>query len=67
MVYNLVDRSFILSGKQFHDDNGRIIIRILLNNKYPIEFIKVNMRNRLNEIIYVDKNHDGKIFSKKIF
>ena len=60
MVYNLVDRAFLLSDKQFHDDNGRIIIRILLNNKYPIEFIKVNMRNRLNEIIYVDKNHDCK-------
>ena len=45
-----------MSDEQFHDDNQRIITQILLNNKYPIEFIKIHMRNRLNKILYVDKN-----------
>ena len=66
MVYDLVDRAFILSGKELHDDNRRIITPILLNNKYPIEFIKVHMRNRLGNILYIYKNKkDGKNIAEK--
>ena len=31
MVYNLVDRAFLLSNKQFHVDKRRIITQVLLN------------------------------------
>ena len=45
MVYYLANRAFLLSDKQFRDDNRRIITQILLNYKYPIEFIKVHIPN----------------------
>ena len=64
MVYNLVDRAFLLSEKQYYDDNQRIITQLLLNNKCPIEFIKIHMRNRLNKILDVDKNKKDSEYKK---
>ena len=34
MIYNLVDRSILLSDKKFHNDNINSITEILKNNKY---------------------------------
>ena len=39
IIYNLVDRAFLLSQKSFHKANLRKVKTMLLNNDYPLEFI----------------------------
>ena len=56
MVYNLVDRAFLLSDEKFHSNNHKFITHFLINNKYPIDFINVHINNRLKKLDYVQKN-----------
>ena len=72
IIYNLVDRSFLLSNKKFHNKNRTIIKDILLRNKYPLDFINLHIKNRINKLFYVKKdvhihknneNHSFKILS----
>jgi len=51
VIYGLVDRIFRLSHPQFHDKNLALIINILLNNDYPLDFIFMTIRNRIKNLI----------------
>ena len=56
IIYNLVDRAFLLSDKIFHSKNREIIIDILIRNKYPLDFINQQINKRFNKIIYIKKD-----------
>jgi len=47
----LVDRAFLLSHPEFHKKNLEFVIRILLNNDYPLNFIFKVMTNRIKSLV----------------
>jgi len=47
----LVDRAFFLSRPEFHLDNLKFIIRLLMENDYPLKFIFDTMNTRLRYLI----------------
>jgi len=56
-VMGLVDRAFFLSRPEFHLDNLKFIIRLLMENDYPLKFIFDTMNTRLRYLIrYRQKN-----------
>ncbi|XP_029673125.1 uncharacterized protein LOC115241501 [Formica exsecta] len=50
-IIGLVDRAFLLSHPQFHQKNFDFIIKILLDNNYPLDFIFQTIFNRLKFLI----------------
>ncbi|KYN02856.1 hypothetical protein ALC62_06323 [Cyphomyrmex costatus] len=50
-VIGLVDRVILLSNSKFHFDNFCFIIKVLLENDYPLKFIFDNINSRLKNII----------------
>ena len=55
-IIGLVDRVFHLSHPEFHEKNFNIIIDILLNNSYPLEFIFRILHERLKALISKSNN-----------
>jgi len=49
-VYSLIDRVVRLSHPQFHKNNFDLVIKVLLDNGYPLELIFSSIRRRLNTI-----------------
>lgn len=49
-ITSLVDRAILLSDKQFHYSNIKIIKEILLNNSFPIQVINRYVNKRLKEL-----------------
>ena len=47
VVIGLVDRAFLLSHPKFHEKNLELIVNILLDNDYPLDFIFKVIRERL--------------------
>jgi hypothetical protein len=47
VVMSLVDRAFLLSHPKYHGKNLELIVSILLNNDYPLDFIFKTIRERL--------------------
>lgn len=47
-IFNLYDRAILLSHDSFHNDNIKKVVKILLNNNYPLEFIQKNLKTRYN-------------------
>lgn len=45
-------QSFLLSHSLFHQKNFNLIINILINNNYPLEFIFQTLHNRLKFLIH---------------
>jgi len=50
-IAGLIDRVVLLSNSKFHLDNLCFIIKVLLENNYPLNFIFENINNRLKKII----------------
>jgi len=50
-IIGLVDRIFLLSHPEFHQKNLALIIKILLENDYPLEFIFNTIRSRIKSLI----------------
>ncbi|KYN30038.1 hypothetical protein ALC57_00481 [Trachymyrmex cornetzi] len=50
-IAGLVDRVILLSNPKFHFDNLCFVIKVLLENDYPLSFIFENINNRLKNII----------------
>ncbi|KYN39722.1 hypothetical protein ALC56_05901 [Trachymyrmex septentrionalis] len=50
-ITRLVDRVVLLLNPKFHFDNLCFIIKVLLENDYPLNFIFKNINNRLKKII----------------
>ena len=48
VVTSLVDRAILLSDDRFHNSNLTLIEKILINNNYPIQFIKKHVKKRCN-------------------
>ena len=46
----MVDRAVLLSDKQFHRDNLRLVEDTLIDNFYPQQFIRENVNLRLNNL-----------------
>ncbi|KYN18252.1 hypothetical protein ALC57_09445 [Trachymyrmex cornetzi] len=61
-IIGLVGKVFSLSHPSFHSKNFKLIINILLNNDYPINFIfehiKKRLRNNFHRFNKVDINND---------
>jgi len=54
-MYSLIDRVFRLSHPEFHEKNFDLIIKILLDNGYPLDLIFSSIRRRLHTLIYSNK------------
>jgi len=50
-IAGLVNRVILFSNPKFHLDNLCFIIKVLLENDYPLNFIFENINNRLKKII----------------
>jgi len=50
-IIGLVDRAFLFSHPEFHKKNLELVIRILLNNDYPSDFIFKVMTNRIKSLV----------------
>jgi len=59
-IMGLMDRAFLLSHPEFHRKNLESVIRILLNNDYPLNLIFNVMSDRLKSLVY------GKTLKQKI-
>jgi len=69
-ILSLVDRMFLLSHPEFHEKNLTFIIKILIDNDYPIDFILKTIINRLKHLIkktnlLTKKNNSEKVQMKK--
>jgi len=51
IIFNLVDRAILLSHPTFHQKNLEIIVKLLLENGYPLEFIFKHIKIRINKLI----------------
>jgi len=56
-IYSLVDRVFQLSHSKFHKKNFDHIIKILLDNGYPLDLIFTSIRRRLH-------THRSKVYNE---
>ena len=52
VIMGMVDKAFFLSHPEFHQKNLELIINILLNNDYPLDFIFKTIKTRLKYLIY---------------
>jgi len=50
-IIGMVDRLFFLSQSRFHEKNLKFIIRILLENNYPIKFIFNTINRRIKYLL----------------
>jgi len=65
----LVDRAFLLSHPEFHQKNFELIIKILLENDYPLDFIfntiSLRIKGLINDKIAKYKNNNVENCSDK--
>jgi len=68
-IIGLVDRAFLLSHPEFHQKNFESIIKILLENDYPLDFIfntiSVRIKSLVNDKIAKYKNNNTENGSNK--
>jgi predicted GIY-YIG superfamily endonuclease len=57
-IIGLIDRVFHLSNPAFHVKNFELIINILLDNSYPIDFIFQTLRERIKKLINASNNSE---------
>jgi len=50
-IFGLVDRIFLLSHPEFHQKNFAFIIKVLLENDYPLGLIFNMIRSRIKSLI----------------
>ncbi|KAM0737118.1 hypothetical protein ACS0PU_000211 [Formica fusca] len=68
-IIGLIDRVFLLSHPSFHQNNFKLIIEILLDNGYPLNFVFRVLHERLKTLIHrisdnsVDSTREGKTVS----
>ncbi|KYN22420.1 hypothetical protein ALC57_05182 [Trachymyrmex cornetzi] len=51
IIFNLVDKFFYISHPQFHKKNFEFVVKILLENDYPIDFILDIINERVKTLI----------------
>jgi len=70
-IYSLIDRVIQLSHPEFHKNNFDHIIRILLDNGYPLDLIFTSIRRRLytksNIFHYISPFHMSHALQTKLF
>jgi len=69
-IIGLVDRIFLLSHPEFHQKNFSFIIRILLENDYPLKFIFNTIGTRVKSLIFgktlqQNDNKDNELINNK--
>jgi len=52
MMYGLVDRAFLLSHTIFYKKNLQLVIELLMDNGYPLDFIFKIVNSRFKTLIY---------------
>lgn len=52
IVFNLIDRAVLLSHEKYHEDNIRLVKKILINNNYEKKFIDKYICQRIHKIKY---------------
>ena len=58
-VIGLIDRVIHLSHPNFHSKNFSLIIEILLNNNYPLDFIFKTIQDRIKSLICKSNIHNN--------
>jgi len=64
-IARLLDKVVLLSNPKFHLDNLYFIIKVLLENDYPLNFIFQNINNRLKKII-MTKNRKNVVNDNRV-
>jgi len=59
MIYGLVDRAFLLSHPMFHKKNLQFIIKLLMDNSYPLNLIFKKINSRLKTLIYNNRKFNS--------
>jgi len=62
VIYNIVDRVFLLSHPRFHQENLEYCIDILLENGYPLTLLFKKINDRIRTLINIKR----KSFSKNV-
>jgi len=55
-----VDKTIRLSNPKFHQKNFELMINLLLNNCYSINFIFTTIKKRIKQIIFKNRNNIDK-------
>jgi len=66
-MYNLIDRVIRLSHPEFHRNNFDYIIKVLLDNGYPLDLIFSSIRRRLHTRSYGNKTISNEKEEKSSF
>jgi len=59
-IYGLVDRALLLSHPVFHQKNLEYVIKVLIENCYPLELIFQKINRRIDSIISKNSNKNRK-------
>jgi len=59
-IIGLTDRAFLLSHPDFHKKNLELVISILLDNDYPLNFIFKVMTDRIKSLVYKKTSKQNK-------
>ncbi|KYN19120.1 hypothetical protein ALC57_08544 [Trachymyrmex cornetzi] len=51
IIFNFVDKVFYLSHPEFHKKNLDFIVKLLMDNDYPLDFVLKTMNMRIKKII----------------
>lgn len=55
MIFSMVDKVMLLSEKQFHHKNFKLVTNILQDNNYPLHIINSNIHSRI-QTKYINKD-----------
>ena len=50
MIYNLTDKTILLSAHEFQEKNLDLVKKLLINNDYPKKFVDSNIKKRLKKL-----------------
>jgi len=59
-IFSLIDRALLLSHPIYHQKNIELVIRILLDNAYPLQLIFNTINRRINNYIFKKLNFSDK-------
>ena len=65
ILIDLVDRAFLLFYPKFHSKNFELIVKILLDNGYPLALIFNTIHSRLKKLINVKRQNPPKCLNNK--
>jgi len=70
VITGLIDRAFLLSHPEFHQKNIELVVRVLLQNDYPLGLVFSTIRSRIKSLMEGKiklQNNENEHSDKKIW